>query len=179
MTGVLLAAPGGTGKSTAARRLPPPWQALSDDAALLVPVGERWLAHPWPTWSCFLPGAASSKGGAGGSWAVQQAVPLQAIYFLHRADGEWIEPFGRAQAATRLNESAGQISAGIWKWKPQEQKRALRRACFERSLDLAQSVPCAGLHISLQGAFWEALEADLCAREGAPPACAGLSGCAG
>ena len=75
--GVILAAPGGTGKTTASNRLPAPWKSLSDDLTLIVRDSQKnYWAHPWPTWSRFL------WGGSGGEWNVQKAVPLGGIFFL-------------------------------------------------------------------------------------------------
>ncbi len=71
-TGVILAGPGGVGKTTASKRLPSTWRSLSDDTALIVksPDGTYW-AHPWPTWS------RHRKGRQSGTWDVQAAaVPL-------------------------------------------------------------------------------------------------------
>ena len=52
--GVILAAPGGTGKTTASERLPSPWQSLCDDVTLVVrDTKGNYCAHPWPTWSRF------------------------------------------------------------------------------------------------------------------------------
>lgn len=69
--GAILAGPGGVGKTTASRRLPPSWRSLSDDVALVVRgVDGKYWAHPWPTWSRFM------FGGPCGSWDVQHAVPL-------------------------------------------------------------------------------------------------------
>jgi signal peptidase len=55
--GVVLAAPGGTGKTTASFRLPSPWRSLSDDAALITRDARgQYAVHPWPTWSRFYDG---------------------------------------------------------------------------------------------------------------------------
>ncbi len=61
--GVILAAPGGTGKTTASNRLLAPWRSLCDDTTLVVrdAQGNYW-AHPWPTWSCFLDGGTGGHG---------------------------------------------------------------------------------------------------------------------
>jgi hypothetical protein len=73
--GYLLAGKSGAGKSTAASRVPPPWEALCDEMVLAVPdpAGD-WWAHPWPTWSKI------ALGGEG-SWPVERAVPLGAMAF--------------------------------------------------------------------------------------------------
>jgi len=46
---VILAGPGGVGKTTASSRLRSPWRSLSDDATLVVrDVHGTYWAHPWP-----------------------------------------------------------------------------------------------------------------------------------
>ena len=61
--GIILAAPGGTGKSTCSRRVPPPWRACCDDEVLVVksPDG-RYLAHPFPTWTITSGNGATISG---------------------------------------------------------------------------------------------------------------------
>lgn len=173
--GVLLAAAGGTGKSTAARRVPPPWLGLCDDAVLVIPewgdlpanpeslespeaLPQRWWAHAWPTWSRF------EQGGPGGVWPVREAIPLRAIYFLKQAAGEWLEPFGTGQTAARLHESAKQINLVMLRYSTPQEKQAIQRKLFNLSTALARCLPAARLHLSLQGAFWTVLEADLAAK---------------
>ncbi len=46
---------------------------------------------------------------------------------------------------------------------PQE-KQAIQRKLFNLSTALARCLPAARLHLSLQGAFWTVLEADLAAK---------------
>ena len=91
--GVILAAPGGTGKTTASDRLPAPWRSLCDDTTLVVrdSQGKYW-GHPWPTWSRFL------EGGPGGTWEVQEAVPLRGVFFLSQAPEDLTEPLGPGHA---------------------------------------------------------------------------------
>ncbi len=100
--GVILAAPGGTGKTTASNRLPAPWHSRCDDTTLVVrdPQGKYW-AHPWPTWSRFL---AEEPGG---TWDVQNAVPIKSIFFLVQSVEEQVEQVGQGQAVGLLEESAG------------------------------------------------------------------------
>ncbi len=74
--GAILAGPGGIGKTTACSRLPHPWKTQSDDTTLLIPAGNGgYRAHPWPTWSRFL------DNGPGGSWPVEEAIPLRTLFF--------------------------------------------------------------------------------------------------
>ena len=45
-TGVILAGPGGVGKTTASKRLPSTWRSLSDDTALIVKSHGRHVLGP-------------------------------------------------------------------------------------------------------------------------------------
>ena len=103
--GVILAAPGGTGKTTASNRLPLPWRSLSDDATLVVPDGSGgYRAHPWPTWSRF------RDNGPGGRWNVEESVPLAALFFLSRAEVDRTEPAGTGDAVAYITESVHQTT---------------------------------------------------------------------
>ena len=162
--GVILAAPGGTGKSTASGRFPPPWRSLCDDTTLVVPdaLGNYW-AHPWPTWSRFL------WGDSGGTWDVQHAVPLKGVFFLSRALEDHVESIGPGHALSLLVESAQQASQLMGRGLATEETRALHLERFDNLCALARVVPAHLLHISLTGAFWEEIEQTLegSQREGA------------
>ncbi len=151
--GVILAAAGGTGKTTASNRFPAPWRSLCDDTTLVVldSQGNYW-AHPWPTWSRFL------AGGPGGTWEVQRAVPLKGIFFLSRATHDRTERLGTGHAVSMLVECVGQASMfmplGLFK----EEIRALNLERFNNLCVLAKVVPAHILHISLTGTFWKEIE---------------------
>src|SRR4030067_269672 len=118
--GVILAAPGGTGKTTASNRLPVPWRSLCDDTTLVVrnPQGNYW-AHPWPTCSCFL------EGESGGTWDVQKAVPVKGIFFLVQAGEDRVDRGGAGEAVGLLGESVGQSSGFMASGLCQDEVRAL------------------------------------------------------
>lgn len=151
--GVLLAGPGMAGKSTASRRLPPPWRSLSDDATLVVrdPASRYW-AHPWPTWSRF------TFGGPGGSWDVERAVPLRALFFLTQEEQDRAEPVGAGQGTALLVEVAEQVMVIAQRDVDAVELCALRVRRFDNICDLASVVPCFELHISSTGPFWEEIE---------------------
>jgi SynChlorMet cassette protein ScmC len=157
--GVILAAPGGTGKTTASKRLPAPWRSLCDDTTLVVrdPQGVYW-AHPWPTWSSF------QDDGPGGTWNVQAAVPLKAIFVLVQADENRVERVGPGQAVSLLVECVRQASqfmpVGLFK----EEIHALHLERFNNLCALARVIPVSVLHISRTGAFWQEIERSLEAR---------------
>jgi len=148
--GVILAAPGGTGKTTASNRLPAPWRSLCDDTTLVVrdPQGNYW-AHPWPTWSRFL------NKGSGGTWDVQNAVPVKGIFFLAQAVEDRVERLGPGHAVSLLVECVGQASMSMASGLCKEELRALHLERFNNLCALARVVPAHVLHISLTGAFWQ------------------------
>jgi len=154
--GVILAAPGGTGKTTASSRLPAPWNSLCDDTTLVVrdSQGSYW-AHPWPTWSSFL------WGGSGGRWDVQKAVSLKGIFFLTQALKERIESVGDGQAVSLLAECAAQASQLMTRGLSKENVRSLHLERFSNLCALARVIPAHVLYISLTGTFWRDIERTL------------------
>ncbi|MDD8025697.1 MAG: SynChlorMet cassette protein ScmC [Acidobacteriota bacterium] len=154
--GVILAAAGGTGKTTASHRLPAPWRSLCDDTTLVVrdPHGSYW-AHPWPTWSRFL------DGEPGGTWDVQSAVPLKGIFFLARAAEDRAERLGLGHSVSMLVECAGQASMVMALGLSPEELRAHHLERFNNLCALARITPAHRLHISLTGAFWREMERTL------------------
>jgi SynChlorMet cassette protein ScmC len=151
--GVVLAGPGGVGKTTASRRLPRHWQSFCDDTTLAVydNKGVYW-AHPWPTWSAFM------FNRPGGAWNVQHAVPLKAIFFLEQAHEDKLKSLGIAQSICLLNESAEQTS---WPMPGHVEKNALRKLRlqrFDNICELTKAVPSYVLRLSPDGTFWQEIE---------------------
>ena len=151
--GVILAAPGGAGKTTASNRLPAPWRSLCDDTTLVVrdPQGNYW-AHPWPTWSRFM------DGGPGSTWDVQSAVPVKGIFFLAQAGEDRVERVGPGHAVSLLVECVRQASTFMAPGLCKEELRALHLEQFNNLCALARVVPAHVLHISLTGTFWQEIE---------------------
>jgi SynChlorMet cassette protein ScmC len=154
--GVLLAAPGETGKSTCSRRVPPPWRARGDDEVLAVlsPEG-RYLVHPFPTWTDYLWERAPN------TWKVEAAVPLAGIFFLEQAPEDDCLPLGGSQAALAAITSAGQIMARFLSWCDAGEVRELRRTMFDNACTIVKQVPTFRLRVSLTGSFWKKIEAAL------------------
>lgn len=151
--GVIFAGPGTIGKTTLSRRLPPPWRSLCDDTTLIVRDGDgKYWAHPFPTWSRFY------SNGPGGTWDVQRAVPLTAIFFLHQSPDDYLTAINSTQATALLMESTQQVTAGV----ARKLDRAAVRQIYQEQLTavnaLAQAIPAYMLHFSLTGAFWQEVE---------------------
>ncbi|MCS7261077.1 MAG: SynChlorMet cassette protein ScmC, partial [Anaerolineae bacterium] len=168
--GVVFVAPGELGKSTASRRLPPPWRALCDDTTLVVRDHEgRYYAHPMPTWSQFY----SLSGAVGGTWDVQTCVPLEAIFFLSQASEDRVEPLESSSCViSLLAESAEQVGRLLARSLPSDEERMLNCERLAIVEALARAIPAWRLHISLDGTFWEHVEQVLTeldrARSGTP-----------
>ena len=153
---VLLAGPGTVGKTTASMRLRPPWQSLCDDASLVLrdPQGGHW-AHPWPTWSRFY------GNGPGGSWDVQHAVPLRAIFFLRQSADDRTERISATEALALLAESVPQVSGPMVYRAGEAEARALRQEWLASAQQLAPRVPAFALYNSLSGPIAESMSAAL------------------
>jgi len=151
--GVILAASGGKGKTTASNRLPAPWRSLCDDTTLVVrdAQGNYW-AHPWPTWSRFL------DKGPGGTWAVQTAVPVKGIFFLAQAAEDRVERLGPGHTVSLLMKCVGQASMLMPLGLGKEEVCVLHLEWFNNLCALARVMPAHVLHISLTGTFWQEIE---------------------
>ena len=155
--GVLLAATGGTGKSTCSRRVPPPWRAICDDEVLVVlsPEG-KYLAHPFPTWADYFWNRSEK------TWKVEEAVPLAGIFFIEQALEDDCSPLEGAQAAVSSTYSAEQIMFFQFLCESDtDETREVRRLGFANACDIIKQVPAFRLGVSLTGRFWEKIEAAL------------------
>lgn len=152
--GVILAGPGGVGKSTASRRIPLPWHAVCDDATLVVRNGEgQFCAHPWPTWSLFY------DNGPGGIWDVEKAVPLRAIFFLNQAPEDSAGPLAVPEAIAYLVESIHQVMGPpVPGYCDPVDSPGLCSGELSAVTALVRSVPVHLLRISLTGRFWAEVE---------------------
>ncbi len=150
-SGILIAAAGGTGKSTCARRIPHPWHALCDDSVLLVPVGDRYYAHPLPTWSDFLIRNMMDK-----RWDVNQSVPVSALWFLEHGDEDGSYLVGKGEGASRFYQSAVQMSNPcIRRADNEEIFKDWHGSLFNRCCDAVSTFSCGVLKATLDGRFWD------------------------
>lgn len=151
--GMLLAANGGTGKSTCCRRIPLPWKAFSDDQALIVLDDSRkYRVHPFPTWSEHL-WRISDK-----TWKIESYVDLSAIFFLERSEHDEVIPLERKRSIFLINEMSMQASIiGVLNME-KEEKRLIRLRLFNNSCELSKFIPTYILRVSLHGQFWKEIE---------------------
>lgn len=150
--GILLAGPGGRGKSTCCRHLPGYWKVLSDDETLIVRGKNTYLAHPFPTWSDYLRKRAQK------TWNIQYFVAVCAIFFIEHAKTDGVVPIGNGQAATLMNESANQVCCKFWHRLDKKNQRDYKRKVFSNACEMAREIPAFRLRVSLEGKFWEKME---------------------
>ncbi len=153
--GVLLAGRSGVGKSTASRRLPSPWRALSDDVTLIVrdPKGQYW-AHPWPTWSRIFEQHKDDR------WNVQAAVPLQAVCILEQGQEDHLRPASPSEAVVLLMELSRQAAQRLWLPGRTDLNSLseFQRKRFDNVCALVEAVPIFLLDVALNGCFWREIE---------------------
>lgn len=152
--GVILAARGGTGKTTASSRVMPPWRQLSDDATLVVRTGTgECYAHPWPTWSRFF------ENGPGGNWDVEKVVRLRGFFFLNRAGENSVTPMEIAETTACLMESVTQMMHFVHQ---KHEEKSKIEDLYQMELNAVQAlagiIPSYILNISLTGPFWEKID---------------------
>lgn len=151
--GVLLAAKGGTGKSTCCRRIPEPWKACSDDEALVtMDRTGHYEVHPFPTWSDLF------FNNNAGTWDVQHHVPLSAIFFLEQSKTDEAVPIGSGVAAgyTYLYATQGYTRSLLG--MDHEGQKQENMKLFDNTCRMAKNVPAYMLKVSLTGRFWEEID---------------------
>ncbi|MDQ1318623.1 MAG: hypothetical protein QG588_2285 [Candidatus Poribacteria bacterium] len=150
--GILIAAPGDTGKSTCCRRLPDYWKPLCDDESLIVLVKDKYFVHPFPTWSNYISKTASN------TWNVQYSVPLRAIFFLEQSETDEVIPLRIGESVSYVNESSVQVCQKFWVSMDNESKIKFRTVIFNNACEIAKNIPAFRLCTSLHGKFWEEIE---------------------
>lgn len=155
--GVLLGGRSGVGKSTASRRLTPPWRSLCDDATLIArDAGGHYWAHPWPTWSRVYAQQYDDR------WDVQTPVPLQAAFILEQGPVDRVHPAAPAEAVTLLMELSRQASRHLWapsgRRPDLDRIQASNRQRFDNVCALVSARPVFLLDATLEGRFWVEIE---------------------
>lgn len=151
--GVILAGPGGVGKTTASNRLHRPWRPLSDDTALIVRSADgTYWAHPWPTWSRY------RLGDMSGSWDVQAAVKLGVICMLSQNNSDRIFQLPIRQAISELVDVSGQTFFIMANGMDRDVIRRINLMRFHNAIALSKRVAVCRLEISRNGKFWKEIE---------------------
>lgn len=151
--GVLIAASGGTGKSTCYRRLPKEgWIPLSDDNALLIKKDEKIMVHPMPTWSDHMWKRDFTTFNA------SYFTPLSTIFFLEQAKRDEVIPMNKNMAIKKIYESFKQVWETFWVKMEKDAKIIMNKKVFDSAMNIINMVPCYTLKATIDGKFWEEME---------------------
>ena len=154
--GILLAAPRNMGKSTSCRRLPSSWLSHCDEEALIVrDTGKGYLVHSFPTWSDYFEKRFKR------TWRVHTYLPLTSIFLLEKSSMDEVIPLGQGEAMAFVNQLALQVCYRYWADLDHTEMRNRRNRLLENICELARAVPAFKLRVSLNGRFWEKIEAVL------------------
>ena len=150
--GLILVGRSGAGKTTCCRRLPPGWQVLGDDMAIVVRTDDGgFRAQPMPTWSAF------ESGGNGWPCRANRSVPLLALLFLQQVPDDGVEPMAGAKAALVVERACEEALIPFDLFHP-DRGSFLAGHIFANAVSLAAAVPAFQLRVSLEGRFWEKLD---------------------
>lgn len=151
--GIVISAPGGTGKSTCARRITLPWQALCDDEVLIVrDKKDIYQAHPFPTWSrCNVQEPKET-------WNSQNHVPLSALFFLKKSQKDEVSPLSYSQSAALIYKLSLPVFYRIMESIDQDEYTKIKKLIFENACEIARDIPAFYLEATLHGKFWEAID---------------------
>jgi hypothetical protein len=147
----ILTAPGGGGKTTAVSRLPPPWKALSDDAALILPSADKgFVVYPLPNWIEVVKRYKNIPDAA--NCPITSSYQLGGILLLKKADHEnlsVIEPLDAVQHIYRaLSEQSKVLLI----------RNLFRKDLFHISSEIARTVPFREMELTRDGNFWDMLK---------------------
>lgn len=151
--GLIIAATGGTGKSTCARRLPESWDALCDDEALILKEGGIWYARPFPTWSDYLWDRDEKK-----AYDTHYKIPLAAIYFLEQSENDSVSQIGSGETATTLYRFSTHVCNRYYSHLKKKLLLDYQSRLFENACSLSKEIPSFVLRASINGRFWEKIE---------------------
>lgn len=153
---VLVAAPGGVGKSTTCSRFPKSWVVHGDDEVIVIgnENGEL-IAYPFPTWSNFLIGKEPKR------WHVTRGFAVKAIYFLYHSKINSVKQMSESKSAVLINQSARQIVRRGWELSGEEKKKALQKKVIDAAVRMAKSASCFELHLSQDEPFDDLIESSL------------------
>ncbi|HJO93529.1 MAG TPA: SynChlorMet cassette protein ScmC [Victivallales bacterium] len=151
--GILIAAHGGTGKSTCSIRFPNYWTPLSDDMSLIVSDSDsNYRVHPMPTWSDHLWNKKMS------TFNTSYSVPLKAIFFLEQSDVDEILPIRNPQNSQKIFDSFKQVWESFWPKIDVTEKKIMVHKIFNNAFDISCKIPCYKLKATLHGEFWKEIE---------------------
>ena len=156
--GIIIAAPGNTGKSTCSRRLPTPWKSLCDDETLIMKHEKGFYLHPFPTWSDYFEQRTPSV------FPVEKSTPCSALFFLEQGTQDQVTLLPKSEATVRLCEAAKQMCNGrlrSHKKEDTEYTKMMYMQIFNTACVITKDIPAYQLQATKNGRFWEHIESIL------------------
>jgi len=149
--GYLLTAPPGGGKTTAVARIPPPWEVLSDDAALVWPRDNgTWMASGMPTWGGMLGQRAPIPSI--GRWRPAESCELRGLAVLVKSEKLSLARLAPVEAAAYLYRALCEHPRVVGL------RHQYRAHLFHTAAQLARSLPAWQLRLGREDPFWNVLQ---------------------
>jgi SynChlorMet cassette protein ScmC len=153
--GALICAPGGTGKSTCAARLPVPHRVLAEDCALLIQSGNDFIAHAMPAWSLV---TSDIKKVHGVRFDCSASIKLAGIFFLEQSSTDAVLSLDKPIAQGYLNSSFNDQMRWFLIHLAADAARQLRMKMFNLAEQVSTELPAYRLCAALDGEFWNAMD---------------------
>ncbi len=143
----------GRGKTTAARRIGPPWRAVSDDMIAVVRGSDgTYRAHGLPTWSAWL--EPNEDRALGRYVDINEGYPLRTVYLIEQSADDAVLPVSLSEGVDGIVTSSGEIYSRFWHSFSFEEKLRHKRQLLLNAKDILLNVDHATLQISKEGEFW-------------------------
>ncbi|MDD4817874.1 MAG: hypothetical protein PHI85_07885 [Victivallaceae bacterium] len=152
-SGVIVSGPSGIGKSTASRRLPPPWNVLADDCMIVQKLPDGFHASPVPTWSLYY-----TSGGMARRFACERSIKLASLFLLDRGTDR-VEPITHKQAIIGFTRSIGDMTKILTGRLPDPARQTVFDRGFAMASEIAGELQVRHLYATLTGNFWSGMEA--------------------
>ncbi len=156
--GALICAPGGTGKSTCAARLPLPHRALAEDCALVMRADDGFIAQAMPAWSLV---TSEHKKIEHISFDCRASVPLSGIFFLEQSNIDSITPLSNYIALGYINSTFNDHMRWFLNHLDADITKKLRTNIFNLAEQLTATLPTYRLSATLNGKFWDLMDDEL------------------
>ena len=156
--GIIIAAPGNTGKSTCSRRFPKPWSSLCDDETLIMRHTNGFSLHPFPTWSDYFEQRTPSV------FPVEESITCTALFFLEQGTKDQVTLLPKSEATVRLCEAAKQMCSGRLRSHKKDDvtyTKMMYTQIFNTACAITKNIPSYQLQATKNGKFWEHVESVL------------------
>ena len=152
--GALICAPGGTGKSTCASRLPTPHQALAEDCALVAHSGDSFIAQSMPAWSLV---TSEHKKVDDIRFDCTATIKLSGIFFLEQGKTDTVELLNHPTALGHLNSTFNDHMHWALRHFAASEIKMLRMNIFNLAEQLTSTLPAYRLSATIDGKFWDVM----------------------